>query len=543
MCFVLVLMGCAGSPEPVTTPEVKVSLGEVPSALKDSMTAIRKATPESLKNAYRILKDSEAGKSENGNELLFISRKMLSILYPLVSADIPEVIPPQVSIFPEVFRKIEAGTYPEIPQSKASFLTLFVPTLTVLFSSNPGVTELARDSLGRVRSLAPDSILPPLIDGILLEREKDFRGALAQYTRALSLSAECYPAALGASRCLVELKEAERALELLHGLDGKIPMRMDRLELIARAYFLAGNYESSSEAVAEALKLEPENDLILILKARILFAQGYADQASRFLSVIEKRQKDNPEVIMLKAQVLERSGKIGEAAQLLSAALPSYGNDRDFRELYGSLLLRSGEPERGREYLERLIEEDPARASVLELLLADAVSSENWQKASGYLKGLLALRDSDRYQELGYEVSMRVGKLEDALVFARNLYATDKAIYCLHLVRTLVALKLTDEAVLTIDESLTLPVSSEVKSLLYFYKSEIVPDRTRRLDLLRNALLENLQNTEALISIARLFAEGGDYKTAARYLRQAVALLPENAALKSALSNYESLSK
>ncbi|HOV64701.1 MAG TPA: hypothetical protein PLG43_12555, partial [Spirochaetia bacterium] len=70
-CFLLVLGGCAGN-QTQPTPDVKVSLGAVPSALRDSTTAIRRATPESLKQAYHLLKDSEAGKSENGAELLFL---------------------------------------------------------------------------------------------------------------------------------------------------------------------------------------------------------------------------------------------------------------------------------------------------------------------------------------------------------------------------------------------------------------------------------------------------------------------------------------
>jgi cytochrome c-type biogenesis protein CcmH/NrfG len=63
------------------------------------------------------------------------------------------------------------------------------------------------------------------------------------------------------------------------------------------------------------------------------------------------------------------------------------------------------------------------------------------------------------------------------------------------------------------------------------------------LDLLRNSLLENLQNTNSLIAISHLFAEEGDYKTAVRYLRQAATLLPENADIKRDIATYEAMMK
>lgn len=543
-CFLLVLGGCAGN-QTQPTPDVKVSLGAVPSALRDSTTAIRRATPESLKQAYHLLKDSEAGKSENGAELLFLSYKMLRILYPLMASDIPEVLTPQRSIFPDIFKRIEAGIYPTVPQEKTSFLTLFIPPLTVLYTSSPEVVALARESLGQVESLAPDSVLPPLLFGFLFAREGSYSRSLEQYERVLAVSEDCYPAVMGASLCLVKLNQPERALRLLAQLDGKIPMQIDRLILTARSHYLMGNYEDASEIVAEALQVEPENDDALILKAEILFAQGYIDQANRFLSIVEKREKggERADVLMLKAKLLDRTGRTQEASDLLSRALPNNEDDPEFLELYGSFLLRSSNPAKGREYLEKVLETDPARISTLDLLLSDSIASGDWMKAESYVKRVLNLTETEKYYELGYEVALKLGKLDEALSYARKLYAVDETIYCLPLIRVLIEMKLTEEASQIISHSFSLSTGSEVKSMLYFYMSEIASDRTVKLDLLRNSLLEDLQNTNSLIAISHLFAEEGDYKTAVRYLRQAATLLPENVDIKRDIATYEAMMK
>ena len=378
-----------------------------------------------------------------------------------------------------------------------------------------------------------------MLKGIILSREKNYSAALVQFNNAIEISGNCYPAVKGAADCLLHLNEPEKALTLLGSLEGKIPVQTDRLEMTARAYFMTGNYEESSKIVTEALKLEPENEVILFLKTRILFAQGHIDQAGRFLSLIERKGNQSLETVILRAQILDRSGMRKEAEKILAGYLPRYKDNADFLELYGTIMLRSAEPEKGRMYLERLLEIDPERIPVLDSLLDDAVLHGDWTRAESFLDRVYSLRKSDKYEELGYKISMNLGKLDRALSYAASLYSSDRTVYSIHLVRALLAAGKTGEAVKTIDEALSLNLPSEMRSMLYFYKSEVTPDRTKKIDILRNALLENLQNTDALLALARLFADSGDYKSAVRYMKQAQSLLPDDKEIMTELGKYE----
>ena len=75
-----------------------------------------------------------------------------------------------------------------------------------------------------------------------------------------------------------------------------------------------------------------------------------------------------------------------------------------------------------------------------------------------------------------------------------------------------------------------LPIEKDAvkKSELYYLKSLVSDSEDEKLQALRSALFEDLQNIEALMGITRLYLETGDIRKAFRYIKQAAALDPEN---------------
>jgi tetratricopeptide (TPR) repeat protein len=136
-----------------------------------------------------------------------------------------------------------------------------------------------------------------------------------------------------------------------------------------------------------------------------------------------------------------------------------------------------------------------------------------------------------------------LGNNAAALSHAREIYnrnnSDDEAVnsYVISLIDT----GRTSEAARIIDQRLPSVPGGVRKSRYYYLRSRVRSDENAVLNDLRSALFEDPKNIEALMAMFEVYHRKKDSRRAVYYLKQALALAPDNPQLKRYEMEYRSL--
>ena len=119
--------------------------------------------------------------------------------------------------------------------------------------------------------------------------------------------------------------------------------------------------------------------------------------------------------------------------------------------------------------------------------------------------------------------------------------SSDKSIVDLTLIRILIAEDNKAEAIRQISSALNKEYSNQVKSELYYERSRISSNSEAQLADLRSCLTSNPRNQNALLALYKYYFDKKDYRKSRYYLRQAIALNPQDSELLNLSSELDKL--
>ncbi len=514
---------------------------ETPRVLEESLKNIGVASPESLAKAESALEQSTAGYSERGLELSYVAYKMIELIYPLYLRPEYAIDPTSNSIYPAIFNDIERGKFPRIGQRDVSFLTLILPPVAALRTTDRSVEDLAEESLDDAERLNPESALPPYLKGVIAERRGERETALDDYRRALSVGPSCYPAEVGEARIFLAEGRDEDARALLDALSGALPPDAEIERLDAESLFELGSLQAADRAIAASVRDAPRDAEARLLAAEIYEREGKVSEGVAQISAAEALGLESPELFLLEARLFDEMSDPLKALGALARAVKRFPSDPEIAKEYTKALLEVGRTAEGSSLLAASLRGDPESASSLRLLVDSAVSGSNWKRAARYVASLVAVDDSDRSLAQASLIYARLGDPKTAALYARRLEARhpDDPGYVIPYVEALLAAGEREEAARAIGDGLSALTLPSARSTLYYLKSTLEPGRTARLADLKAALLENLADVEALRSLAELYRASGERATAIWYLREASAVDPGDRALAAELETLE----
>ncbi|MDR1893963.1 MAG: tetratricopeptide repeat protein [Spirochaetales bacterium] len=509
--------------------------------LEEARDAIAIGSPEQLNHAISLL--SAGGASEAGEELKGLASFFLRTLYPLTPGAELQIPISQGSFWAPILRAVEAGQWPQVAPANVSFLTSLVSPVAILFTQSETIYAQAEETLRQLIQLNPASVLPAYLSGRLGEKRGQDEAAMTNYRRALELDPSCYPAELGLSRILIRQGQGEEALPRLNRLAGLYPRSPEILGALAEAYFSQGSYEQALTTVTDALIPVPDNESLLFLRARILERMGRLDQASRILSIVERSLPNDPEVILLRVRLNRDGGNNAQALAQIRRAYEMYPQREDIESLYGELLIAAGDVQAGRDLLNQTgrASGDGEHLASLDILLKDAVASLLWAEAQGYSNRILehrrGLADLLTAREIAQALNDTAGvqALETELF---QQFSGDPQVQMIR-IRSLIQRGQLIQARELIQQALQTSGSFSRRSTLYYLLSLTLAGETEKIEALRSALLEDLENRDALVELSRIYAARRDYRNALRYLRQATQLAPSDQALQQELRDLE----
>jgi thioredoxin-like negative regulator of GroEL len=378
------------------------------------------------------------------------------------------------------------------------------------------------------------------------ERSGDLENASQKYNQVRNLANDMYPAILGLANIQIRSGNREEAINIISDLVIQYPDNLTIKRQLAIAYYDSKDWSRAESAVAEILQQYPRDGQFLLMRSHILLEEGQYQQAQAPLEVYATIDSTARMYLFLRARIQAEGYRNSDAAlNYLRSILRTNPNDEETAMYAARLMLRSTRAEsreEGRNILQRYIGQENPSAQVRDLAVEDAIQREDWRDAQSYLEPLLADRRSSVDLLNAYTVNRNLGNNASALAFARELYereaSNEDAVFAY--ASALIDTGRASEASGIIDSKIASVSGGVLRSRYYLLRSRLRSGEAAMSDL-RSSLFEDPRNLDALIATFEVYHRQQDERRAVYYLKQALALAPNNPQLMRYQTEYEHL--
>jgi len=502
----------------------------------------------SMTQAIELIRSRDLSASEFGRIMNGINTLFIKLVYPDSLVRLPAVDLPQTHIYSRIIREAERGNYIRPAASSSDFFEYILPFLAVNSGTNPQIMRTALNDLNKAAERQPQSVLPPYFTGIIYEYLGEHDNAAAAYKKANDISSECYPALIGYARMIRHSGRKQEAAAIFSDLVISYPDSLEIKKQLAITHYENKDWSRASPAVDEILHHDPRDGDFLLMKAHILVEQGNLIQANAPLDTyasVSAANANNRFYLFLRARIQAEGFRNRDSAlNYLRSIIRSNPDDEEALIYAAQLLMESQRPSdqsEGREYLNTLLKKSGSSAAVLSLGLRDAVNRENWRDAQGFLDRILSVRRDTQDLIDACRIEQGLGNNARALSYARELFNRDTANneYAVIYISALISSQRIEEASVLIESRLAAS-SNGTRSKFFYLRSRIHNNEESSLGDLRSSLFEDPRNLDAIIAMFEIYHRRREERRAVYYLRQALAIAPENPRLKRYEREYAS---
>lgn len=527
---------------PGSQPSPRVSSG----IAEEIRRLVENGSFPSLFKALEVIRDRNLGESEFGRLMNTVAITLLQKVYPSLQSQSLGTSPP-AHAYTRILREAERGNYVYAARNSQDYLEHTLPFLALLKETRLEKLDAARADLIRARALNKDSVLAPFFLGLIYERSGLLAAAEEEYRYARAVSGDCYPAVMGLARILEIQNNREEAIRLLSDLIIQYPDNLTIKRQLAVAYYNNGNWSRAEPVIAEVLQQDAQDGRFILMQAHVLVEQGQFLQAQALLDLLGAMDPNNRLYLFLRARVLAEGYRNRDSAlNYLRSIMRTYPSDDEASVYAAHLLMESSRAEdriEGQELLNRLLAAENPSLLVVNLALQDVIHREAWDEARPYLDRLLAERRSSPDLLSAYKVERGLGDNFAALQAAQELYERDVSseeginTYISALIDT----GRNAEAGGLIESRLSSLPGGSLKGRYYYLRSRLYASEDAAMNDLRSSLFEDPRNIDALTAMFEIYRRRRDDSRAVFYLKQALALAPDNPQLRRYASEYSAL--
>ncbi|GHV88222.1 hypothetical protein AGMMS50267_05820 [Spirochaetia bacterium] len=503
---------------------------------------VESGSPKNLSRALDFIRSRELGETEFGRIMNAVIVNLMQKVYPGLSTPLPQADPPLTHLYTQIIREANKGNYTHPLAVSRDYLEYVLPFLALFKESGSHALYLERlqgalPDLQRALDLNRNSVLAPLFMGLACERLDRAAEALDEYRRAAAVSADCYPAVLGLARVIESQGEREEAIRLLQDLLTSYPDNGAIKRQLAGAYYRNRDWSRAEPAIAEILQRDSRDAPFILMRAHVLVEQNQFLQAQAPLDLYGVIDANNRLYLFLRARVQAEGYRNRDSAiTYLRALLRTWPDDTEALVYASRLLLESARREdqtEGGEILQSLLTNDPAD-QVKDLAIQDAIRREAWKEAQTWLAPLLSSRRSNRDLLNSYTIERGLGNASAAFQAARELYGRegDNEDAVIAYISALIETGRQNEALRTIETRLANTPGGALKGRYYYLRSRLRTNEEAILADLRASLFEDPRNLSSIIAMFEIYRRRRDDRRAVYYLKQALALVPDNPQLR-----------
>jgi tetratricopeptide (TPR) repeat protein len=575
-CFakaLFIFVSCQTNEVPAETPlptNVSVQENEIQSAVprgggivEEIRSNTETGSPSSLLKSLEIIRNRELGATEFGRVMNTVNVTLLKTIYPAIRAQMPPLNPPITHSYSRILREAEKGVYLAPLQNSTDYLEYVLPFLAYYPGGNldsawpqrgggntisPETYLSTLPNLEKAKKLNAESVLADYFTGIAYEYSGRLIEADAQYSRVWEKFPECFPAALGIVRVLEAQGQKQESLRFLSELVLDFPDNTQVKRQLALAYYRSGDWSRAEAAVDEILQKDSRDGEFVLMKAHILVHKGQLLQAQVPLDIYSGISPSNKLYLFLRARLqmevyLNRDAALNYLRSILRSPLPQDAIDEEAAIYASRILMESSRPQdlnEGRELLAKLLAVPVPSLEVVSLALSDAINRDDWREAQAYLSRLLEERRSLQDLLAAYTMEREQGNKAAALSYARELYERNRDFEDGNIayVTALIDLGRTGEAARIIENRLGNVTWGGFKSRYFYLRSQTRANEESKMTDLRASLFEDPRNLDAIVALFEIFHRRKDERRAVYYLKQGLALAPDDQRLKRYETEY-----
>ena len=505
----------------------------------DILKNVEKGSPESISTAMSSIKKSETSLSQNEKVLIYVASEIMRILWPSqkitwTTYDVTDETP-----YTGALKSVRNGIY-DTSTGNTDFLTTFLPSLVYLTPNISANVQLQCEQ-GIIDSLKlnPSSVAANYLAGLYYEKKTDYEKAEPYLSKAYD-SSHTIEIVLEYAKVLSKNGKSALAEQVMKEVETGSAGTTNLAVLKQNAYiaFEKGDYTAAEEAVARVLQQTPNDLEFVLFRARIFIEKNDYIHAVSLLDMYARQNDTNIDYLILRARVqLDWSKNTNAATETIEKAMQLYPDNIDALLIAARISSLTDGPVAGK-YADELaaivLEKAPSNNDALIYALDGLVQRENWKEAYDISRGLVKKQPDNENLILKHvTVCLKLGKKSEAMEVAQKAYNANPASETITQTYILASTQVLsrDESIKLIDSMLP-GASSKIKSYLYYRRSFLERSEDTVLADLRSSLIANPRNSDALFRLYEIYYEKKDYRKAQYYLKQVVAINPNDSSVR-----------
>lgn len=507
---------------------------------------VEDGSPESLKTAMQMIKKTSEEYEENEKVLISIATELMKTVWPSQKITWENADGVIENPYTGAIDSARQGVF-DSSTGDVDFLATVLPSLVILNSVSfnaqnqnqfdEDVFEKSRTALEKSIEMNPESVLANYLMGVLLTKKKKYDESLVFLNKAYQKSPKTDEISLKYSDALYETGNYAQAQEVINNLD---PLENSIAVLKQKAYisFELKDYDSAERFVALVLQQNPNDLDFLLFRAKILVEKKDYIRAVSLLDVYARQNDTSLDYLVLRARIqLDWSKNTAAATETIEKALQLYPDDIQILMIAAKISSITDSPVAGKyadELTEKVLQKDSTNVEAMIYSLNALIQRENWNEAYKICRKII---ETDNYPEEVVEnyvqICLKLGKNNEAFDFAKSQlskYPEDETVLQAYVFAySKVGNR---DAVVKYIDSLMPQANQKMKSYLFYVRSFLQVSEEKSLADLRSSLSMNPRNSDALFRLYEIYYERQDYRKAQYYLRQVVAINPNNNSLK-----------
>ncbi len=501
------------------------------------LTNVYNGSPDSLREGMALMRKKTSEFDESEKVLAVVSAEIMKLVWPSekITWDIPVVT--EDNPYTGAISSVKQGVF-DSSTGNVDFLTTILPALVIMNNnSDISIYEPCEKALMAALQIQGDSVLANYLLSKVYEKKRGFENAEKYISLAYASSPKTSEINLAYSRILRANGKLAEASQVLNSIDNTVN---DIAVLKQNAYisFDAGDYDSAEMYVARVLQQTPNDLEFLLFRAKILVEKKDYIHAVSLLDVYARQDSSSIDYLVLRAKVqLDWSKNTAAASETVEKALQMYPDNVDALMFAARISSETDSPVAGKyadELAARVLERRPGNQEAMTYALDGLIQRENWQEAYTASRNLINSGNvSPEVVEKYVKVCLKLGKNNEAYEYAKTRYEANPSDELLLESYILAYSRVGNrDAVLKYIDSLMGSASPKVKSNLYYRRSYLQLTEEKALADLRSSLISNPRNSDALFRLYELYYAKQDYRKAQYYLRQVVAINPNDSSFK-----------
>lgn len=496
---------------------------------------VENGSPESLTRAITQIRSIQRGEQpESANVLLAVSSAIMQFVWQeRVNWQVPNV--PADTPYTGAISSVRQGIY-DLSTGNVDFLATLLPSLVIPASRS--VSEFfteAEAALKKCVEQKPDSVVALYLLGLLYQKNGDFSRALSFLERAVAGDAENHAVLYSQALCLERTGKYDAAAAISDALLAKNKTDVNVLKLCTQIAFSQKKWDKAEEYVGRVLQQEPNDREHVLLRIRILMEKGDYVRASSLLDVYSRQDATSRDYLLLRTRLQYSWSRSANAAQAtIQQALTRYPNDMEVLLFAAEIAASNGSTIAGQsaaDLAQKVLKAQPNNNAAREYVVRGFIQNENWQAAYSEIQRLRAVDSQNvQYQLLHVTVCLALNQNDEAWNLAQEMYrknSTNKEVVRAY-ISVLVQTGRATQALSLINENID-TTDADFRSFLFYRRSFLRKTQDEQLSDLRSSLIANPRYNDALFRLYQIYYEQREYRRAQYYLRQVVALNPDNA--------------